>query len=33
MLAPASVHDVKALDTLVLDARNLVLIGDKAYNQ
>lgn len=32
MLAPASVHDVKALDTLVLDARNLVLIGDKAYN-
>lgn len=32
ILAPASVHDVKALDTLVLDARNLVLIGDKAYN-
>jgi hypothetical protein len=32
MLAPASVHDVKALDTLVLDARDLVLIGDKAYN-
>lgn len=32
MLAPASVHDVNALDALLLDARDIVVLGDKAYN-
>jgi len=32
LLAPASVHDVRVLETLVLDGRDLVLVGDKAYN-
>lgn len=32
MLAPASVSDPKALDDLVLDCRDLVLVGDKIYN-
>lgn len=32
LLAPASVHDVKVLDTLVSDNRDLSIIGDKAYN-
>ena len=32
MLAPASVPDPKALDDLVLDCRDLVLVGDKIYN-
>ena len=32
LLAPAAVHDLKVLDALVLDCRDLVLIGDKAYN-
>ena len=32
MLAPASTPDPKALDELVLNRRDLVLIGDKIYN-
>jgi len=32
LLAPASVPDPKALDDLVLDCRDLVLVGDKIYN-
>lgn len=32
LLAPASAHDVTVLDALVLDAQDLVLIADKAYN-
>lgn len=32
LLAPAAAHDVKVLDTLVLDCRDLILIADKAYN-
>ncbi len=32
LLAPAAAHDLKVLDALVLDCRDLVLIGDKAYN-
>lgn len=32
LLAPAAEHDVKVLDALVLDSRDLVLIADKAYN-
>jgi hypothetical protein len=32
LLAPASVHDLKVLDALVLDCRDLTLVGDKAYN-
>ena len=32
LLAPAAVHDVKVLDTLVLDCHGLTLVGDKAYN-
>jgi Transposase DDE domain len=32
LLAPASVPDPKALDALVQDGRDLVLIGDKIYN-
>lgn len=32
MVAPASVHDVNALDTLLLDTRDIVVLGDKAYN-
>ena len=32
MLAPASVHDANALNTLLLDARDIVVFGDKAYN-
>jgi len=32
MVAPASVHDKIALDTLLSDSRNLVVFGDKAYN-
>jgi Transposase DDE domain len=32
LLAPASVSDPKALDELVLDCRDLVLVGDKIYN-
>jgi len=32
LLAPAAEHDVKVLDTLVLDCRDLILIADKAYN-
>jgi hypothetical protein len=32
LLAPASVSDPKALDDLVLDCRDQVLIGDKIYN-
>jgi len=32
MLAPASIPDPKALDELVLNRRDLVLVGDKIYN-
>jgi hypothetical protein len=32
VLAPASIPDPKVLDELVLDNRDLVLIGDKIYN-
>jgi hypothetical protein len=32
LLAPAAEHDVKVLDTLVLDCRDLILVADKAYN-
>ncbi len=32
MLAPAAVHDVKVLAALVSDCHDLVLVGDKAYN-
>lgn len=32
VLAPASVPDPKVLDELVMDCRDLVLIGDKIYN-
>ncbi|MEW6296109.1 MAG: IS982 family transposase [Candidatus Diapherotrites archaeon] len=32
VLAPSSIPDPKVLDELVLDCRNLVLIGDKIYN-
>jgi len=32
MLAPAAAHDLKVLDALVQDCRDLVIIGDKAYN-
>ncbi len=32
LLAPASVPDPQALDALVLDCRDLTLIGDKIYN-
>ena len=32
LLAPASATDAKVLDELVLDCRDLSIIGDKAYN-
>ena len=32
MVAPASVHDKTALDALLLESRDLVVFGDKAYN-
>jgi hypothetical protein len=32
LLAPASATDAKVLDALVLDCRDLSIIGDKAYN-
>jgi hypothetical protein len=32
LLAPAAIHDLNVLDALVLDCRNLILVGDKAYN-
>jgi len=32
MVAPASVHDKTALDMLLLEFRDLVIFGDKAYN-
>ena len=32
VLAPAAAHDLKVLDALVQDCRDLVTIGDKAYN-
>lgn len=32
LLAPAAVHDVKVLNALVPDSHDLVLVGDKAYN-
>ena len=32
MVAPASVHDKSVLDTLLSDSRNIVVFGDKAYN-
>jgi hypothetical protein len=32
LLAPAAIHDLNVLDALVLDCRDLVLVGDKAYN-
>jgi hypothetical protein len=32
LLAPAAAHDVKVLEALVLDCRDLILIADKAYN-
>jgi hypothetical protein len=32
LLAPASIPDLQALDDLALDCRDLVLIGDKIYN-
>jgi hypothetical protein len=32
LLAPAAAHDAKVVDALVLDCRDLTLIGDKAYN-
>jgi len=32
LLAPASIPDPQVLDALVLDSRDLVLIGDKIYN-
>jgi hypothetical protein len=32
LLAPASIPDPQVLDELVLDCRNLTLIGDKIYN-
>ncbi len=32
LLAPASIPDLQALDDLVLDCRDRVLIGDKIYN-
>lgn len=32
LLAPAAEHDVKVLNSLVVDCRDLVLIADKAYN-
>lgn len=32
LVAPASVHDVVALNTLLADARDIVVLGDKAYN-
>ncbi len=32
VLAPAAAHDVKVLDALVSDCHDLVLVGDKAYN-
>lgn len=32
MLAPASLHDTKAIDALLQDCSDLVVIGDKAYN-
>lgn len=31
-VAPAAEHDVKVLDALALDCRDLILIADKAYN-
>ena len=32
LLAPAAAHDLRVLDALVQDCRDLVIIGDKAYN-
>jgi hypothetical protein len=32
LLAPAAIHDLNVLDALVLDCRDRVLVGDKAYN-
>jgi hypothetical protein len=32
VLAPAAAHDVKVLDALVCDCHDIVLVGDKAYN-
>lgn len=32
VLAPASAHDSKVLDALVQDCRDLIITGDKAYN-
>lgn len=32
VLAPAAAHDLKVLDALVQDCQDLVIIGDKAYN-
>lgn len=32
VLAPAADHDVKVLDALVSDCHDLILVGDKAYN-
>lgn len=32
VLAPAAAHDVKVLDALVSDCHDLILVGDKAYN-
>lgn len=32
VLAPASAYDSKVLDALVQDCRNLIITGDKAYN-
>jgi hypothetical protein len=32
ILAPAADHDVKVLDALVSDCHDLILVGDKAYN-
>lgn len=32
LLAPAAAHDVKVLDALVSDSHDVVLVGDKAYN-
>ena len=32
LLAPASIPDAQVLDELVLDCRELTLIGDKIYN-
>lgn len=32
LLAPAAAHDIKVVDALVSDRHDLVLVGDKAYN-